>query len=105
VTVTVVLEETGDVFTEKLAEVCPPGTLTTPGAVATELLVASVTLIPPAGAGALKITAPVEAAPPGTLVGLSSTDCNSGGAFGSAPRFIHEDLVTPPAVASMRTAL
>src|ERR1051325_12252823 len=41
--------------------------------------------------------------PPATLVGLTDTDCKSGGAFGSEPRSIQKDLVTPPAVASMRT--
>lgn len=49
--VTGVLEETGVVVIVKPAEVWPPGTFTIPGAVATELLVASVTVMPPAGAG------------------------------------------------------
>lgn len=101
--VTGVLEETGDVVIVKLAEVWPPGTFTIPGAVATELLVASVTVIPPDGAGWLRNTVPVAVLPPATLVGLTVTDCNSGGAFGSEPRSIQNDLVTPPAVASMRT--
>ena len=52
VIVTDVLLPTANVVTEKLADVCPPGTLTMPGTVATaRLLVASVTEIPPAGAG------------------------------------------------------
>src|SRR5262245_48621798 len=76
-----------------------------PGAVATELLVARVTVMPPDGAGALRNTVPVEVLPPGTLVGLRATDCKSGGAFGSEPRSIQKDLVTPPAVASIRTEL
>src|SRR4051812_49798037 len=51
VIVTDVLFPTANVVTVKLAEVCPPGTLTMPGTVATaRLLVASVTEIPPAGA-------------------------------------------------------
>ena len=55
VMVTDVLFPTANVVTVKLADVCPPGTLTMPGARATfALLVASVTEIPPAGAGALK---------------------------------------------------
>ena len=60
VMVTDVLFPTANVVTVKLAEVCPPGTLTMPGTLATEkLLVARVTEIPPAGAGALKNTVPV----------------------------------------------
>src|SRR4029450_8648300 len=48
VMVTDVLFPTANVITVKLAEVCPPGTLTMPGTVATaRLLVASVTEIPP----------------------------------------------------------
>jgi hypothetical protein len=47
----------------------------------------------------------VTVLPPATLVGLTETDCNSGGAFGSEPRSIQKDLVTPAAVASMRTEL
>ena len=66
VNVTDVLFPTANVVTVKLAEVCPPGTLTRPGTVATdELLVASVTEIPPAGAGELKNTVPVAFVPPG----------------------------------------
>src|SRR5262245_55836184 len=70
-----------------------------PGAIAVELLVASVTEAPPAGAGALRKTVPVALVPPGTLVGLTETDCSKGGALGSGPRLTKKDLVTPPAVA------
>ena len=70
----------------KFAEVWPSGTLIAPGAVAAELLVANVTDTAPAGAGALRKTVPVALVPPGTLVGLTDTDCSSGGAFGSGPR-------------------
>ena len=65
VMVTDVLFPTANVVTVKLADVWPPGTLTMPGARATfALLVASVTEIPPAGAGALKNTVPVAFVPP-----------------------------------------
>jgi hypothetical protein len=40
--------------------------------------------------------------PPVTPLTLSVTDSNAGGAFGSAPTSIQNDLVTPPAFASMR---
>jgi hypothetical protein len=75
---------TANVVTEKVADVCPAGTVTTPGAVATPgLLVASVTVMPPEGEGALKDTVPVALVPPVTLVGLMESDCNRGVAFGS----------------------
>ena len=66
---------TANVVTVKLADVCPPATLTIPGTLATDrLLVARVTEMPPAGAGALKKTVPVAFVPPGTLVGLIVID-------------------------------
>ena len=100
VIVTDVLFPTANVVTVKLAEVCPPGTLTMPGTVATdELLVASVTEIPPAGAGELRNTVPVALVPPRTLVGLIVIDCSNGGEFGSALTLTKIDLVTPPALA------
>src|SRR5262249_62155780 len=100
VMVTDVLFATANVVTVKLAEVCPPGTLTIPGTRATEkLLVARVTEIPPAGAGALRNTVPVALVPPRTLVGVIVIDCRRGGAFGSGLTLTKIDLVTPPAVA------
>src|SRR5262245_33899528 len=84
--VTCVFADSRVVVTVKLAEVWPSGTVIAPGGVATRLLVESVTETPPAGAGVLRNTVPVEAVPPCTLVGLSVTDCNNGGAFGSGPR-------------------
>ena len=73
--VTNVLFATANVVTVKLAEVCPAGTLTTPGTrAALALPVASVTEIPPAGAGALKNTVPVAFVPPLTLAGVIVID-------------------------------
>ena len=73
--VTDVLFPTANVVTVKFAEVCPPGTLTMPGTLATaRLLVASVTEIPPAGAGELKNTVPVAFVPPATVAGLIVID-------------------------------
>ena len=75
VMVTNVLFPTANVVIVKLADVWPPGTLTMPGARATfALLVASVTEIPPAGAGALRNTVPVAFVPPRTLVGIIVID-------------------------------
>jgi hypothetical protein len=98
--VTDALFATANVVTVKLPEVCPPGTLTMPGTLAAlGLLVASVTEIPPAGAGALKNTVPVAFVPPLTVVGLIVIDCRSGGAFGSGLTLTKMDFVTPPALA------
>ena len=68
---TLVFEDTRCVFTVKLALVCPAGTVTLDGTVATEVLVLeSVTVTPPEGAAAESATVPVELFPPLTLVGL-----------------------------------
>jgi hypothetical protein len=73
--VTDVLFPTANVVTVKLPEVCPPGTLTMPGTLAAlGLLVASVTEIPPAGAGELRNTVPVAFVPPLTLAGVIVID-------------------------------
>jgi hypothetical protein len=75
VIVTDVLFATANVVTVKLAEVCPPGTLTMPGTLAAAaLLVESVTEIPPAGAGELRNTVPVAFVPPLTLAGVIVID-------------------------------
>ena len=59
------------VITLKLALVPPGETVTLAGTPAAGLLLESVTCAPPAGAGALSITVPVEdCSPPTTLVGL-----------------------------------
>src|SRR4051794_32684288 len=55
-----------------VALVAPSGTVTVGGTVATVgLLLARITAVPPAGAGAATVTVPVEVVPPGTVVGLS----------------------------------
>jgi hypothetical protein len=75
VMVTDVLLATANVVIVKLADVCPAGTLTMPGARAMfALLVASVTEIPPAGAGDLRNTVPVALVPPRTLAGVIAID-------------------------------
>src|SRR5439155_25520716 len=76
----------------------PAGTVTVGGTVATAvLLLESVTAAPPIGAPALRVTAPVEAAPLLTLAGLTLTaDSVVAGVTVSAA-----DVVTPPYVAEM----
>jgi hypothetical protein len=56
-----------------VAEVAPPATFTELGTVALVLLLESVTLTPPAGAAAVRVTVPVLPAPPVTDVGETVT--------------------------------
>ena len=57
-----------------VAVVVPAPTVTDAGTVSAALLLASVTLAPPAGAAELKMTVQPEAAPPLRLTGLQVTD-------------------------------
>ena len=65
---------TGLVLTVKAAVVAPAGTATLEGTLAAPLLLESATCAPPAGAGPLSVTVPVEEFPPVTLVGVSESD-------------------------------
>ena len=67
------------VLTLKLALVAPAGTVTLAGTAAAALLLESATCAPPAGAGPFRVTVPVEALPPVTLVGLRPSDETTGG--------------------------
>ena len=71
VIVTLVALETACVETVKFALVAPAGTVTVLGTVATfVLLLLRFTTNPPDGAGPLRVTVPVAALPPTTLVGF-----------------------------------
>jgi hypothetical protein len=71
---------TGDVVTEKFAEVWPAATVTDAGISPTRVrLVDSETVIPPAGAGPVNVTVPREGLPPLTVVGLRLRDARTGG--------------------------
>jgi len=73
--VTCVWLATGRVVMEKLALVCPAGTVTETGTVATLVLpLLSCTCKPPAGAGPLSVTVPMAVLPPTTLLGLIVID-------------------------------
>ena len=86
-----------DVFTVKVALVAPAGTNTLEGTRAAPLLLESMTVAPPAGAGALSVTVPVEVCrPPITLVGLSVSDESVAGGGGVGATVIEAVLVTPP---------
>ena len=95
--VTVVDAVTALVFTGNVALVAPAGTATLEATLAAPLLLESATCAPPAGAGPLSVTVPVEdCAPPITLVGFSVSE-ERVGAGGSAGVTVSEaDLLTPP---------
>ena len=64
----------------KLIEVAPAGTVVNDGTVATEvLLLARVTMAPPEGAGAVRVTVPVAEVPPSTAVGFKVNVESAGG--------------------------
>ena len=80
-------EPTALVVTVKVAVVALPATVTLAGTCAAEgLLLDNVTTAPPVGAGPVKVTVPIEVAPPGTDVGLSLTELRAG-------RFTAKDAV------------
>src|SRR5882762_1292616 len=93
-----------DVFTLKLAVVAPAGTNTAEGTLAAPLLLESMTCAPPAGAGALSVTVPVEVCrPPMTLVGFSVSEETVGSGGGVTVSVA--DRVTPPKAAKMVTVV
>src|SRR2546430_14300531 len=70
----------------KVAVVLAAGTVTVEGTLAAALLLESVTWAPPAGAGPLSVTVPVEdCAPPTTLVGFSVSEERNVGFAGAEP--------------------
>ena len=77
--------ETRAVDTLKVADVAPAGTTMLAGTVATlGLLLERLMTAPPAGAGPLSVTLPVEVDPPLTLAGLR-VSAVSVGSVGAAP--------------------
>lgn len=73
-----------DVLTLKVALLAPAGTITLEGTLAALLLLESMTCAPPAGAGPLKVTVPVEdCRPPVTLEGFSVSEVRVGGGGGA----------------------
>ena len=93
--VTVVDAATALVFTGNVALVAPAGTATLEGTLTAPLLLESASCAPPAGAGPLNVTAPVEdCAPPITLVGFSVSEETVGS--GGGVTVSEADLLTPP---------
>ena len=72
--VTAVSTLTTLVVTVNVAVVAPAATVTLAGTVAARLLLDKVTTAPPAGAGPLRVTVPVDGLPPITLVGFTVTE-------------------------------
>ncbi len=67
------------VETVKVTVVAPAGTVTLAATVAAVVLLdVSVTTVPPAGAGPLRVIVPVLEAPPFTDVGFSTTEIGAG---------------------------
>jgi hypothetical protein len=99
-----VVLRTKDVFTVKVALVAPAGTVTLEGTLAAPLLLESRTCAPPAGAGPLSVTVPVEdCAPPMTLVGFSVNEETVGRGGGVTVRAIVVVCVKLPDVPVMVT--
>jgi hypothetical protein len=88
---------TADVLTVKVALLVPAGTITLEGTLAAPLLLERNTCAPPAGAGPLSVTVPVEdCAPPTTLVGLRVSEERVGGGGDAGVTVSEADLVAPP---------
>jgi len=93
--VTEVETRTTEVLTANVAPVAPAGTNTLEGTLAAPLLLESTTCAPPAGAGPLSVTVPVEEfTPPITLVGLSVSEETVGS--GGDVTVSVANLLTPP---------
>ena len=84
-------------FTGNVALVAPAGTVTLEGTLAARLLLESRTCAPPAAAGPLSVTVPVEdCKPPITLVRFSVSEKRVGGGGGAGVTVREAVLVTPP---------
>src|SRR5215831_18598551 len=102
--VTVVEVDTVLVLTVKVALVFPAATVMLAGTLAAPLLLDSVTCAPPAGAGPLSVTVPVDdCAPPVTLVGFSVSEETVG--RGGGITVSEADRLTPPKDAEMVTVV
>ena len=94
---------TMEVLTLKVALVAPAGTITLEGTLAALLLLESATCAPPAGAGPLSVTVPVEGVPPITPVGLSVSEETVGRGGGVTVRVMVVVRVKVPDVPVMVT--
>src|SRR6267154_5508234 len=104
--VTAVDAVTALVATVNVAVVAPAATVTLAGVLATVvLLLESVTVAPPDGAAAVKVTVPVDEFPPVTLVGFKLSEERVGRGGGTGVTVSEADLVTPLYVPEMVTVV
>jgi len=88
---------TMEVLTVNDALVAPAGMNTLPGTLAAPLLLERIICTPPAGAGTLRITVPLEdCRPPTTLEGLSVSEVSVGAGGGAGWTVSEADLLAPP---------
>jgi hypothetical protein len=87
---------TTEVLTVKVPLVLPAGTVTLDGTLAAPLLLESITCAPPAGAGPLSVTVPVEdpKGPPTTLFGFNVSEETVG--RGGGVTVSEADVLAPP---------
>ena len=76
--VTTVTEDTAEVVRGNVADVDPAVTVTFAGTAADVSELERETRIPPAGAGKLNVTVPIEPEPPATLAGFTDTPESAG---------------------------
>ena len=94
--VTEVAEGTALVPTVNVALFVPAATVTLAGTWATVVLLLESTICaPPAGAGPLSVTAPVEECPPNKLAGFNVNDVGVGAGGGTGFTVSVADLLTP----------
>jgi hypothetical protein len=109
VIVAVAVARIGTVVAVKVVEVKPAGTVTVAGTVTLVKLDVRVTIAPPAGAGPVNVTVPVEEAPPATLVGETLIPASLAAATSSVLVFVLEpsvaEIVTVSAVTSALVAM
>jgi hypothetical protein len=98
--------KTTEVFTVNDALLAPAGMNTLLGTLAAPLLLERMTCTPPAGAGALNVTVPLEdCEPPTTLVGFSVSEVSVGAGGGTGCTVSEAVLLTPPYAPEMVTAV
>jgi hypothetical protein len=98
--------KTTEVFTVNDALLSPAGMNTLLGTLAAPLLLERMTCTPPAGAGALNVTVPLEdCKPPTTLVGFSVSEVSVGAGGGTGCTVSEAVRLTPPYAPEMVTAV
>ena len=105
VSVTAVADATDVVVAANVALVAPAATVTLAGTVTALFALVSATCAPPVGAAAVRVTVPVEEAPPTTLVGETATVDRVGvaGAATGVNRLVDENGPNTPDALRART--